>query len=300
MNLIQLITNNSSYNKIYDLILKNKVNINFKDKKGNTALMYVCSNSSSYNTFKIIKLLINFGANVNLQNNNGNTALMFAVRTELFEIVQLLIKSGADVNLQNKAGNSVIHFTSTTKMLQLLIKLGVNINKPNGNGYTLLMLSILQNNIELIKFLLQQKDINIDFINSNEISALILAKLSNNLEIINLLKLNDIYQDKNELILSKIINASKYSYKNKDLVFLSSDEKLLHFDKCVNYDKNNIFTPVISYYDIELDAYFCFSNKDLLQLVDIPINMYTGNIISKEFFKLISNDIDKYNLIKIN
>ena len=82
-------------------ILKDKsINVNFRYRYGNTALMLASFNGHA----KIVKLLLKFGADVNIQGNNGWNALDCASITNQSEIVKLLLNHGADVNIQDDKG----------------------------------------------------------------------------------------------------------------------------------------------------------------------------------------------------
>jgi hypothetical protein len=78
--------------------------INFKDKRGNTALMKVACNGKLEN----IKILISAGADINAKNNCDNTAIIFAVAQRKTEFVKVLISAGADINAKNRIGENAL------------------------------------------------------------------------------------------------------------------------------------------------------------------------------------------------
>ena len=61
--------------EIFDLLIKNNVNINARDKHGNTPLMYAAMN---YN-YKSASILLKNNADLNLQNKHGRTAIMITM-----------------------------------------------------------------------------------------------------------------------------------------------------------------------------------------------------------------------------
>ena len=65
------------YEKIKKLINNKRVNINFKDSCGWSALYYCCFDSfdNNLNNLDIVIFLINNGANVNIKNDNNWTPL---------------------------------------------------------------------------------------------------------------------------------------------------------------------------------------------------------------------------------
>lgn len=71
-------------------------NVDYKDRKGNTALILAAINQN----IKNVKDLISAGANVNEQNDARETALF----NTSVPIMELLINAGADVNIQDQHG----------------------------------------------------------------------------------------------------------------------------------------------------------------------------------------------------
>jgi ankyrin repeat protein len=80
-----------------ELIKHDKIDVNIKDTKGNTALMY----ATKFGKIMIVEL-IKHGADVNAKNIYGYTALMFAVIHNQLDAVLELMRCGADINVTNK------------------------------------------------------------------------------------------------------------------------------------------------------------------------------------------------------
>lgn len=80
-----------------ELIKHDKIDVNIKDTKGNTALMY----ASKFGKIMIVEL-IKHGADVNAKNIYGYTALIFAVIHNQLDAVLELMRCGADINVTNK------------------------------------------------------------------------------------------------------------------------------------------------------------------------------------------------------
>ncbi len=77
--------------------LKNGANIQYRDNKGRTALIFAASSSNG----KIIQLLLNSGADINVQDNKGYTALMEASKWRNLDALKTLLKYDADVNIKD-------------------------------------------------------------------------------------------------------------------------------------------------------------------------------------------------------
>ena len=79
-----------------------QIDINSKDKEGNTFLILSIKSGMNY----ISKILLENGVDVNMQNKQGNTALHYALSRKNFEMADLLKKYGAYEDLINKKGFS--------------------------------------------------------------------------------------------------------------------------------------------------------------------------------------------------
>lgn len=164
-------------------------NVNYIDKKGNSALMFAAISAPD-----IVKILLDNGARINHQNNEGETCLMHTVWDRL-ENTKLLLKYGADVNIRDKYGNTaLIHAVKMTKnkyiikdllqygscadvkdydnnsvliwasrrindseIIQDIIDAGANVNDNNGtdNMYCPLICACINGNYNTVKCLIQ-------------------------------------------------------------------------------------------------------------------------------------------------
>lgn len=112
--------------------LKNKANINYQDKTGNTALHTVAQKSA------VISKI-----------NGGDDPA---------KIIGYLLKQGIDPKIKNKAGQTVLHFAvklQGKKALKLLLSKGVGINDPDNTGITPLMASVYNYDSDIAEFLLK-------------------------------------------------------------------------------------------------------------------------------------------------
>lgn len=107
--LIKLIDKND-VDGVKDLLKKHKLNINHKDKDGNTALHYAVSESP-----ELVEFLLDKGANVNANDSEEHTPLHVAIAAKTntnkkLKIISILFEHGAKVNKANKDGNTALHF----------------------------------------------------------------------------------------------------------------------------------------------------------------------------------------------
>ena len=146
--------------KVVSFLISKGANVNTKDKKGKTALMYsvggdapggdapVLLADGHADSSKISKILINAGADVNAKDYEGRTALMYAAYNDYKETVDLLIKNKANVNAKDKKGKTALMYAcmqrsnsfldetmSLNKLatVKSLIRAGANINEVNDN-----------------------------------------------------------------------------------------------------------------------------------------------------------------------
>lgn len=106
--------------EIIELALNQGADINFKDKDGDTPLLYATQSRKDL----AAKLLINRGANINEVNDLGLNALMYATNSDSYDLVLLLLSKGANVNFKDKNGNTALTFavrSNNVRMVKLLI-----------------------------------------------------------------------------------------------------------------------------------------------------------------------------------
>jgi len=148
------------------------------------------------NNIKGLKKNLNEGFDIDTLGEYASSPLHYACREGHIEMVKILVENGANVNIQNHystiypifdAITSVSNKKNSFSILQLLIKHGANIEKTDSFGNTLLYHAIEEENIILIKLLLQLGcDIN-HVSRHDKDSALHYACFQKNREIISLL-----------------------------------------------------------------------------------------------------------------
>lgn len=143
------------------ILINAGADVNAKDNKGRTALMYAVDNKEE----ELVDLLIKNKVNVNAKDNNGETALGYAYY-DIYDwslnpyIVKSLIRAGANINeVFKRSGNTALLYAiytytyqslwedetrtlpTTFEVIKLLINNGANVNIRNEEGETPLSLS---------------------------------------------------------------------------------------------------------------------------------------------------------------
>jgi ankyrin repeat protein len=240
--------NNKKFNIsfLWQAIEKNDINIvkyllpkvisdiNMKNVRGDTAIMQAVK----LKNYEIVKLLHENGADVNIQNNNGSIPLMIAIYEGNKNISDFLLDK-SDINIIDKKRNNIIAYAIKSKLetptiiisiIKTCIDKGININTPNINGYTPLMLASVVGNTDIVKFLLANgADKNL----KNRINKTAFD-LAVNAEVANLLSING----RRKLILNpienNILNREKFD------ILLNHSNINIQFD-----NKNTILHNII-------------------------------------------------------
>lgn len=122
-------------------LIKRKVNVNYLDKKGWSALMWASAQGHS----NVVRLLIDNGAVVNIpeqtekSSSTGiSTPLHWATFNGHIEVIWLLIKKGLNYNEVDKYGNNCIHHavaSSRVDILETFLAFGVAADHKNSRGH---------------------------------------------------------------------------------------------------------------------------------------------------------------------
>lgn len=186
--------------KMMEPFLQSGIDIDMRDKDGNTALSIAISEGN----LKIVNILIDLEANLEIMDDSGQTALMheFLKKSINFNMISLLLAKGANIGhrdykgrnilqlclerkffsslipllslkapyrldrkAQDFSGNTFLHIAvkaKCPKTLSLLLEFGTEcLDIKNKNGLTPLMIAIEDNSLENVKLLLTKKN-NID------------------------------------------------------------------------------------------------------------------------------------------
>ncbi|KGL84071.1 KN motif and ankyrin repeat domain-containing protein 4, partial [Tinamus guttatus] len=135
--------------------------VNLADENGNTALHY----SVSHSNFPVAKLLLDTGVcDVDRPNKAGYTALMItplasAESRQDMEVVTKLLRAG-DVNVRASQGGQTALLLGVSHdredMVKALLSCGADVNVPDEQGTTALMVACRQGNADIVRLLLAQ------------------------------------------------------------------------------------------------------------------------------------------------
>ena len=148
-------------NDFLEFLIKARVNIEAKDRAGNTAL-----HGASFNGhLEIVKLLVKAGANIHATDNYGHTPLYDALNFQPpkvghIEVVKFLIEKGADVNIETKHNSyTPLHRASESgqvHFVELLIEAGASVHAQDKLGRTALHIASWLGNTEIVKLLIEK------------------------------------------------------------------------------------------------------------------------------------------------
>ena len=135
--------------------MENVVDINTRDRYGNTLLLIMCENGN----FEIIMLLIEKGADPYIKNNNDENALMVCSNIQIMEF--LLEHFSFDINYSSPIRNrtalycAILRYNKnktfeTFNIIELLLKNGANMYQILVNNEDFYLINYYLKNIDLI------------------------------------------------------------------------------------------------------------------------------------------------------
>lgn len=146
-------------NILFDMVLYNDfetlktiinygINLNIKDKRGYTPLMYMVEEGLKIGDKKekdsFIERLIYFlkyRVNIDAQDNDGRTVIHKAVIANDLVVLEKLLTKKADLSIKDIHGRTALHHTQwhgNYKIARWLIAAGADMNLPDNSGFTLL------------------------------------------------------------------------------------------------------------------------------------------------------------------
>lgn len=271
-NLLNICKTNN-YQKFIKVIKKN-VNLDQKDKFGNTPLIISCL----YNNYIFAKILLQKGANPSKTNNKNISPLFISITKKNYKLINLLLSFGANTKyLKNTKTNlnekEIIEIFNKYK--QDYINKSVN-NSEKKINYT--------NNKDFLKVI-------------NNLNNLDRLKIVNNLKVVKKFNSkNANYSDHVYLLENNIVK--KNIFKNylgfhlfqNEIKSLSILSKFNHFPKLIAYDTKS-FSIYMSYCGKEI-SYLNIPNNWIEQFNEIKF-IFKSNKIS-------SGDILKKNICVLN
>ncbi len=135
-------------------LLQSGADVNTKDDRGDTPLMYAAAVGSE----AMMRRLIDAGADVNARNSFQGSALLWCSNS--LPRVRLLVEHGADVNARSKQGHTPIELAAnhadSIEILKYLVSKGASLKiPPDQKGGTPLAAAAGANDTTAVKFLLE-------------------------------------------------------------------------------------------------------------------------------------------------
>ena len=136
-------------------LLQSGADVNSKDDRGDTPLMYAAAVGSE----AMMRRLIGAGADVNVRNSFEASALLWCSNS--LPRVRMLVEHGADVNVRSKQGHTPIELAAdhadSIEILKYLMSKGASLKiPPDQKGGTPLAAAAGTNDTAAVKFLLEK------------------------------------------------------------------------------------------------------------------------------------------------
>jgi len=137
-----MLASQSGVISVVRLLLKDKPDVNARDKKGRTALMLAVQQDHDERSVleidraAVAEALLESGADVNLRDERGNTALIYAGWDE--NVTRKLLMAGANIDAQNNLGNTALMACVSPDVAWLLLANHADASIKNAEGKTAL------------------------------------------------------------------------------------------------------------------------------------------------------------------
>ena len=247
-------------------------------EEGHEARMAViASNSEKFKHLDIIKLLLSNKANVNHVGYNGNNALILSVLNASDGVFELLKVPYIDVDHEDADYNTALIYACRYKrdveQIKLLLDKGADVNHVGSLYYTPLKYAILNQQIDLVRLLL-------DYGAGITPEIIQFTGRINNQEIINVLR--DVHNNCVSFLLANFSNYFGVKINETDLLDIVENKKISYdnLKKCIKINNIKIYpAPRLNEHGESLDlnnnvlpnCSLCF---DILN-INIPNSIYT-------------------------
>ena len=263
--------------KVLEILNNSKLNINYKNENGWTALHYACDEGN----LKIVEILIKSHIDVNLKNNDKKTPLHISAFRGYFDITKLLIINGADLNALDNEKNLPIHLCALnghSELLSYLLEKKYSyILAKNLYGNTILDLaknketkSVIEKYIKiLINTPKKRKNSKAYYSNKKNITK-------KNFSINNYKNINNTYSN----------IKSQYQYKCSRIIIHKANQNQI----------KSLITPIHNYYIKTKNKgsnLYNMINKDIQDIEINKLNNISNNNISMHKKIFSNDDIDK-------
>lgn len=105
-------------NDVKSIIQNHKIDINYQNKDGRTALHYAAAADNS----AMVLYLLEHGAHVGVQDYEGWTPLHVAVHANAFDVVKILFEYHADGNLRNADDKTALDYAKNDIMRNIFME----------------------------------------------------------------------------------------------------------------------------------------------------------------------------------
>jgi len=307
------------YDEIVELLLKYEStitgisNTEIKDNNGNYPIHYAII----YKNLKILKLFKKYNKSFNKFDSENNSLLHLSIKSNSLEIFQFILENSNDYDTVNIYGENQIRYAvnyNNLDILKILDDKKVNINNSDfKNEMTPLMYSVILDNIEIFKYLLNKSNIDLqDNLGNNILHYVIIYNklnyindiidiLKKDLSLLNLNNTNMFGKTVLHLILDKL-QINKYVIQTIDLDFLIKNTKLNIQDNLGSsifllLCKNNLwnkFYDTLSTKKINHNI-TNLNNKKSIDFVDDDNKDKFYNLITTSYINNIRNSKHLYN-----
>jgi ankyrin repeat protein len=148
----------SGNTQVLELLLDRGADVNWADGNGITLLHILAPTKEE----EVVKRVLAKGANANAKRKDNVTPLMLAAQMGRSEIAKALCEAGADVNAVDEDDRSALIYAlgdgasvpPSPKVVDILIKHGVDVNRLYATNYTPLIYASMNCHAEAVKILL--------------------------------------------------------------------------------------------------------------------------------------------------
>lgn len=267
--------------KCLDHIFKiRNMNFEIKDDQGFTPIL----TAAQYNDVKLIEKLYKHKANIHALDTENNNILQIAVFYRSVPVVDFLLnvwKNKIDIKHKNSYGNNAMLVCATSyhkKNFKLLMKHKCDVQLTNNTGDNALTLSVLNQQIEMVEYLLSHKIFDINYQTNNKLTALHNAVLSDDIDIVTKLVENGA-----DILSEDLENNTPIAYA----VVTRSVEILRYF---LEYSPEMINHKY--HYGTILHLAILHKYQDIADLIlQYDIDIYAKNAVGKTALDLAKEDI---------
>ena len=216
-------------NSLFDVVIYNDlellkilvnygVNVNTKDKEGNTPLTVLVESGLSIDKedtkekdlfLERLVFFLKFKVDVNIQDNLGQTVFHKAVMANDLIVVEKLLTKKANLSLKDKQGRTALHHTQWNgnyKIARWLISAGSNINEVDNSGFSLLNYAAIFGHTRLVTTLINSGVLMYNKNPKNPETAKFLKEKEKNLA---KLLINNTIDDKMKKVIEEVIENTK-------------------------------------------------------------------------------------------